>query len=294
LVTSSPSKYEIPPSFGRTGMTRPQFDELWQCIRWNYQPKERSNEMSSERDRWMLIDRFVERFNEHRARMFVPSEYLCVDESISRWYGQGGEWINHGLPMYVAIDRKPENGCEIQNTACAKSGVMIRMKIVKTAEEERTHVIIGSDGLLHGTKILKFLISPWIFSHRMVCADSYFASVGAAKELMRHGLRFIGVVKTATKFFPMAYLSQLELQVRGDRQGLITRDSNGCPSLLAFVWMDRDRRYFIASGGSLDEGSPCIRERWRQIEQDNSSPTKLFYQYHNRRQQRFTTRYVQQ
>jgi Transposase IS4 len=118
----------------------------------------------------MLIDGFVERFNEHRARMFVPSEDICVDESISRWYGQGGEWINHGLPKYVAIDRKPENGCEIQNTVCAKSGVMIRMKIVKTAEEEKTHVIIGSDGLLHGTKFFKvFDLSLDFFSSHGVC-----------------------------------------------------------------------------------------------------------------------------
>ena len=34
---------------------------------------------------------------------------LCVDESMSRWYGQGGNQINHWLPMYVVIDRKPEN-----------------------------------------------------------------------------------------------------------------------------------------------------------------------------------------
>ena len=65
-----------------------------------------------------------------------PLDEICVDESMSRWYGQGGHWINHGLPMYVAIDRKPENGCEIQNAACGHSGVMIRLKIVKTAEEE--------------------------------------------------------------------------------------------------------------------------------------------------------------
>ena len=31
---------------------------------------------------------------------------ICVDESISRWYGQGGDWIDFGLPHYVAIVRK--------------------------------------------------------------------------------------------------------------------------------------------------------------------------------------------
>ena len=40
-----------------------------------------------------------------------------------------------GLPMYVAIlDRKPEDGLEIQNAACAHSGIMYQLKIVKMAE----------------------------------------------------------------------------------------------------------------------------------------------------------------
>ena len=46
---------------------------------------------------------------------------------MSQWYGQGGHWINHGLPMYVAIDCKSENGCEIQNVACGHSIVMIHL-----------------------------------------------------------------------------------------------------------------------------------------------------------------------
>ena len=45
----------------------------------------------------------------------------------------------------------------------------------------------------------------------MVCADSYFSSVSTSKELMRLGMRFIGLVKTASKKFPMAYLQALEL-----------------------------------------------------------------------------------
>ena len=143
-------------------------------------------------------------FNEHRANYFTPSDCICVDESMSRWYGQGGHWINHGLPQYVAIDRKPENGCEIQNSACGRSGVMLRLKLVKGADlvDDDDDGIPHEGGLLHGTNVLKHVVSPWFGSHRVVCADSYFASVGAAKELFRNGLRFIGVVKTATKGFP--------------------------------------------------------------------------------------------
>jgi hypothetical protein len=73
----------------------------------------------------------------------------------------------------------------------------------------------------------------------------------------------------------MAYLSSIELQQRGDRKGLIAKDSEGKPNLLAFVWMDRARRYFIASGSSLAEGMPYIRDRWRQISNEiNADPTR--------------------
>jgi Transposase IS4 len=94
----------------------------------------------------------------------------------------------------------------------------------------------------------------------------------AAKELLRIKMRFIGVVKTATRKFPMAYLSGIELQARGDRKGLLAKDEDGKPFLLSFVWLDRERRYFIASGQSLSEGLPYFRERWRQLDQEPDSP----------------------
>jgi Transposase IS4 len=85
--------------------------------------------------------------------------------------------------MNVAIDRKPQNGCEIQNSACGHSGILLWLKIVKTAREERTYADNNNDGLLHGIIVLKELIDSYFFSERLVCADSYFASVGAAEEL---------------------------------------------------------------------------------------------------------------
>ena len=119
------NKYIPAPLFGLTGMPQKQFDDLWMCIRFSDQPHNHPSDMTSEQCRWRLVDDFIKNFNEHRAQNFFPSDEICIDESMSRWYGQGGHWINHGLPMYVAIDRKPENGCEIQNAACGYSGVMI-------------------------------------------------------------------------------------------------------------------------------------------------------------------------
>jgi hypothetical protein len=48
--------------------------------------------------------------------------------------GKGGSWINQGMPHYVAIDRKPENGAEIQNAPCGRSGNMLSLKLVTSVE----------------------------------------------------------------------------------------------------------------------------------------------------------------
>jgi len=131
-------KYIPAPDFGKTGMRRNRFDDLWRFMEWSYQPPTRPDDMSSEHYRWCLVQDFVDRINEHRAGFFHPPDVICVDESMSRWYGMGGTWINKGLPMYVAMDRKPENGAEIQDSCCGKSNIMMRLKLVKSSTEEES------------------------------------------------------------------------------------------------------------------------------------------------------------
>jgi Transposase IS4 len=107
------------------------------------------------------VQGFVNAINSHRKERFDPSEMICVDECISRWYGLDGSWIDVGLPHYVAIDRKPENGCELQNSSCGQSGVMLRLKLVVTAEDEDAD-------MQHGTRVLAELVSPWAGSGRVL------------------------------------------------------------------------------------------------------------------------------
>ena len=126
-----------PPNLGeKTGMSRERFDALWRHMVWSEQPKQRPEGMSHEEWRWALVQDFVDNFNDHRELFFFPSNLLCADESISRWYGLGGNWINMGLPHYVAMDRKPEHGCEIQNCCDGISGIMLRLKLVKSQAAE--------------------------------------------------------------------------------------------------------------------------------------------------------------
>ena len=142
---------------------------------------------------------------------------------------------------------------------------MIQLKIVKTAEEENASAATDDDGNNHGTNVLKFLVEPWVRMDYCVCADSYFASVNAVTVMRMMGLRFIGVVKMATKKFPMSYLSNLELVQRGDYKGLVARGADGQPTMVSFVWMDWDHRYFITSASSLDSGIPYSWNRWCQV-----------------------------
>ena len=85
---------------------------------------------------WKLVEDIVTHFNEYRIQLFSPLDLICADESISRWYGQGSHWINSGLPIHVSIDRKPENGAEIQNSACGRSRIIMRIRVVNSERNE--------------------------------------------------------------------------------------------------------------------------------------------------------------
>lgn len=95
---------------------------------------------------------------------------------------------------------------------------MVRIKLVKTARHTARNRDPTEDDINHGTKVMKELVMPWAKTNRLVVADSYFASVQAAEELFKVGLRFTGVVKTATKRFPV-----LLFKVWNWKNGVTTR-----------------------------------------------------------------------
>ena len=141
---------------------------------------------------------------------------------------------------------------------------MLRLLLVKSEEYSHLHAQENNEGLQHGTPILKYLVVSWANSERGVCAHSYFALVSSAEDMMRIGIHFIGVVKTATKKFPVAYLSSIEPdEGRGQQVGVVLK-SNGARTMMAYVWMDHDRIYFILTASSLQDGKDYSRIRWRQ------------------------------
>ena len=62
----------------------------------------------------------------------------------------------------------------------------------------------------------------------------------------------------------MAYLSSIELdEGRGQRVGVVLK-TNGVPTMMAYVWMDCERRNFISTASLLQDGKDYSRIRWRQ------------------------------
>jgi hypothetical protein len=96
--------------------------------------------------------------------------------------------------------------------------------------------IMSEQGLLHGAKVMQDLVMPWMHSDRVAYGNSHFASVPAARMMMRYGMGFIGVVKSASRQYPIPYLSQVELNNRGDRKGMVKRggQTNSEPKMMAF------------------------------------------------------------
>jgi len=134
--TKPRNPYLVAPAFGeRTGLSRFRFDALWSCVAFSEQTSGGRDE--SEQSRWDFSTDVVDSINAHRDAHVSPSEYICVDESMCKWYGQGGPWVMWGLPMYVALYRKPENGREIPNAACGRSEMMLRLSVVTSAEHQR-------------------------------------------------------------------------------------------------------------------------------------------------------------
>ncbi len=119
MEQDSVKQYLPAPCFGNTGMSPTRFLKTLRCVSFSRHPS-RQGQRSGSQYRWTLVQDFVDAINDHGKRNVRLSEVICVDDSISRWYGKDAHWIYIGLPHYVAIDRKRGNGCEIHLTPTKK------------------------------------------------------------------------------------------------------------------------------------------------------------------------------
>ena len=81
-------------------MARDRFEALWKHLKVSSHRRDEANTIT----RWAPADEYVYAFNGSRSESLFLGESICVDKSMSRWYGLGGSWSTIGLPHYVVID----------------------------------------------------------------------------------------------------------------------------------------------------------------------------------------------
>lgn len=96
----------------------------------------------------------------------------------------------------------------------------------------------------------------------MICGHSWFSSVATAETLAMYNMRFISVVKNGSRGYPMEFLSKMEFTNRGEHVSMVSQNAFGKSQLMAVLWMDRERRYFICSCSMWYVGETIERTRW--------------------------------
>lgn len=69
------------------------------------------------------------------------------------------------------------------------------------------------------TAVVSRLTEPWESSDQIIFGNLYFCFLETCEQLDRIGLRYIGVVKTATRRYPMGHLS-IEMSGWRDQRSL--------------------------------------------------------------------------
>ena len=215
------------------------------------------------------VQSLIDCFNYQRAMNFSPGWKLVVDESMCPWRGKDARFGVDGCPHVTKIARKPKGvGMEIKNIADCDSGIMCQLEIMAPKDEMKKRQFTARYG--SGTALLLRLCEPYAASGRVVVADSAFASVKSACALKTHlGLYFHGLVKTAHRMFPKAWLNQVPITERGGHAVVTSKIFN--VDLRAVTWNDgkRDkktgeimRKNIVASCGTTLPGRGHKKRRW--------------------------------
>ena len=143
-------------------------------------------------------------------------------------------------------------------------GTVLGLRSVKSAEE--THRLNPSTNTNDGTRILLHLYALWGDRERIICADTHFQSVEVAELLLQKNLKFIGVMKTDTRRFPMKHFREQELLNKVDFKALRTslHGDYGENDIVPLCWLDRARRHFFSTADRTTVTVDETKVRWRQ------------------------------
>ena len=268
-----------PADYGtRFGMSRHRFQDITSAL--SFAPLKSASECKN--DPWYPIRPFVEAFNATRYNNITPGYHLTVDECMSAWNGSDGKYRHDGMPHKTKIPRKPEGvGAEMKSLCCGITGIMLKLDIMEGKDRQAAKPFCAEYG--EGTAITLQLTQGYFGSSRVVHADSAFSSVKTLEALKIHGLRFMGIVKTATKGYPKRLLTMWaagELEGMKPNRGdhiLLEATTVRAGQFYACGWADKKPKFIISNCGSTNPGQPSIRPRHRR-EVVNGEPVTVAYE----------------
>lgn len=124
-------------------------------------------------------------------------------------------WVGVSEGRLIWIPRKPTPlGFMLKTVVDTKTGVCLSAEIVEGASVDGAKEYVEDWGKT--TACTLRLVRKWSGSGRIVIGDAWFGSYRTAVCLLKHGLYFVGNVKTAHKRFPKQLLKS-KLAGRGSR-----------------------------------------------------------------------------
>jgi hypothetical protein len=269
----SPNGFIPAMNFGcKTGLTRSRFWLLWTHIKFN----DFKQSVASTGDRFYSIRYLVSHFNTTMEHFMTAGWVLCLDELMCPWLGLDS-WHPDGMPHISKIIRKPKGvGLEFKCVADGETKIMLFLEIVEDSAVMQTKKYYNDEfGNTKKSSIATTLrmLEPWFSSGRLVVGDSWFASVQMCMELMKRGLYFTGIVKTAHREYPKTHFQTRafdQTTQRGDWKTLHSEfDMDGTKvRLIAMAWAepgpskpDAPVKCFVGTAGSSIPTIPIERPR---------------------------------
>ena len=103
--------------------------------------------------------------------------------------------------------RKPHPGIELNNMACAHTGIILHQEIQEGKDDMKSKEFC--DRFKATVAMSLRLSAPWFGTGRVVMLDSWFASIPTCLELAKRGLYFIGPIKTSHKGIPITEIRKI-------------------------------------------------------------------------------------
>jgi len=235
-------------------------------------------------DLWQRPKALTALFNRVMSHVFRPGEYITLDESMARSYQQttykeayeaGHRRPNAAAPMqWVEEKPNPSGWWHFSTAFTPKTSPVPAMLYVEPRSAPFADPALP-EFLKVGAMSLAVLraVKPYFGTWRTIVADSAYASVSLAVALLYFKLHLFGVVKTASKAFPKAFLQGLGQSLERGQWRVMTSPvemvaydgTTVTATLRAVVWRDQKVYTLLATRGSTEAGDPKVYKRWNHV-----------------------------